>query len=146
MCEVTGARRNSADWAQGGLDIPCRLHFTGDSRLITKVQRLLQETHVSGLLSSCEQESSHEPPEKKSRIELDVPDLLQAPWLHMDGLVLSQLEKELLRDGKWLNDKHINFAQALLKKQFPSIDGWKLTLQQEKAETKLSRACGYTQR
>ena len=60
--------------------------------------------------------------------------------------MLSQLEKELLRDGKWLNDKHINFAQALLKKQFPSIDGWKLTLQQEKAETKLNRACSYTQR
>ena len=66
MCEVTGARRNSADLAQGGLDIPCRLHFTGDSRLITKVQRLLQEAHVSGLLLSCEQESSHEPPERRA--------------------------------------------------------------------------------
>ena len=29
---------------------------------------------------------------------------------------------------KWINDNHINFVKALLKKQFPHTDGWKETL------------------
>ncbi len=35
-------------------------------------------------------------------------------WLQLDGLMLSQFNKEKLCDGRRLNDNHINFAQALV--------------------------------
>ena len=39
---------------------------------------------------------------------------------------------EALCNGDKLNDKHINFAQALLKAQFPSVEGLSCTLYQSK--------------
>ena len=44
-----------------------------------------------------------------------------------------------LRDGRWLNNKHINFAQSLLKKQFPHIDKWKETLLFHKMQKKIKQ-------
>lgn len=38
-CIVTGGRRYSADLPQGGLEIPCKLHFEGKSKEITKVKK-----------------------------------------------------------------------------------------------------------
>ena len=52
----------------------------------------------------------------------------------LDGLVLSQFDKKALCDGKRLNVNHVNFGQ---RKQFPSIDGLKLTLLQTKQQTKI---------
>ena len=119
-CQVTDTRHYSVDLPQGGLEIPCRLIFSGHARLITKVQKLLQEAITSGLLKPCnngsvlQQESLPEQPKKKSRIEQD--DSSQESWLELDGIVLSQFDKKQLQDGRWLNDKHINYAQSLLKK------------------------------
>ena len=39
-CIVTGARRYSADLPQGGLEIPCRLLFSGEKKEINKVKLL----------------------------------------------------------------------------------------------------------
>ena len=36
-----------------------------------------------------------------------------------------------------MNDRHIDFAQKLLKLQFPCVDGFRLTLQQKKKQTKI---------
>ena len=41
-CEVTGSRRYSEDLAQGGLEILCKLIFTGELKEVQKVQRLLK--------------------------------------------------------------------------------------------------------
>ena len=38
-------------------------------------------------------------------------------------------EKGILVSGRKLNDKHINFAQALLKAQYPRMEGLRNTLQ-----------------
>ena len=56
-CQVTGARHYSINLPQGGLEIPCKLIFYGESRLIVKVQNLLQEALTSGLLTSCNMDS-----------------------------------------------------------------------------------------
>ena len=45
-------------------------------------------------------------------------------------LVLSKDDKEALSYGRMLNDKLINFAQMLLKTQFPVIEGLVSTLLQ----------------
>ena len=40
-CTVTGSRRYSRDLPQGGLEIPCMLHFMGSSKELKKGQNLL---------------------------------------------------------------------------------------------------------
>lgn len=79
-CEVTGSRQYSTDLPQGGLEIPCKLVFNGDARLINKVEKLLREALDSGLLTSCDtvtdpQEKS--PPKKKSKSDPET-------WLQLD--------------------------------------------------------------
>ena len=49
--EVIGSRHYSIDLPQGGLDIPCKLIFRSEAKLIVKVQNLLQEAVDSGLLA-----------------------------------------------------------------------------------------------
>ena len=41
-CIVTGRRRYSADLPQGGLEIPCKLIFSGKPREIAKIIRLFK--------------------------------------------------------------------------------------------------------
>ena len=52
ICQVTDSQHYSIDLLQGGLEIPCRLVFSGQSKLIIKVQKLLHEAIASGLLTS----------------------------------------------------------------------------------------------
>ena len=59
--------------------------------------------------------------------------------MQFNGIVLSQLDKDQLREGRWLNDKHINYAQYLLKKQFPHIDEWRETLLVHKKQEKIKQ-------
>lgn len=59
--------------------------------------------------------------------------------MQLNGIVLSQLDKNQVRDGRWLNDMHINYAQSLLKKQFPHIDGLKDTLLLHKKQEKMKQ-------
>ena len=42
MCEVTGARRYSSDLPQGGLELPCKLIFSGPVKETAKIKRLFQ--------------------------------------------------------------------------------------------------------
>ncbi len=41
ICHVTGARKYSTDLPRGGLEIPCLLFFTGESKEISKLKALL---------------------------------------------------------------------------------------------------------
>ena len=41
-CRVTGTRRYSADLAQGGLEIPCRLIFRGKKSELNKIEKLME--------------------------------------------------------------------------------------------------------
>ena len=143
-CQVTGTKHYSRDLPQGGLEVPCKLIFSGESRLIIKVRKLLQEAFTSGLLTSCgtpetdsnpPQESPDKQRSKKRRIEQGDSDT----WVQFNGIVLSHLDKDQLREGRWLNDKHVNCAQYLLKKQFPHIDGWRETLLVHKKQKKIKQ-------
>lgn len=50
-------------------------------------------------------------------------------WLALDDpkLTLTEEDKRIIVEGDELTDKHINFAQALIKKQFKNIYGLALT-------------------
>ena len=61
----------------------------------------------------------------------------EVDWIVFDGLRLSQFDKKVLYDGKQLHDNHINFAQGLLKYQFPCLDGLKSSLLQRKQQSKI---------
>ena len=53
-------------------------------------------------------------------------------WLKIGSIDLKFHEKSILQsDDMWLNDKHINAAQYLLKQQFPLIQGFQDTLLQK---------------
>lgn len=43
-CTITGHRCRSTDLPQGGLDVPCNLHFYGKIENIAKIKRLLLPT------------------------------------------------------------------------------------------------------
>lgn len=66
-----------------------------------------------------------------------VVDCLEDTWLKLGKAVLNQSDKKLLQNGERLNDHHINYAQAMLKKQFPGLEGLQLTLLQEKNQDKM---------
>ena len=123
MCEVIGSRHYSIDPPQGGLEIPCKLIFHSEAKLMVKVQKLLQEAVDSGLLALSSTSTEHKSlvehpidklkhPHMKCRVVEC--DLGSKTWLQLDGILLTQDDKEQLSDGKWLKDKYINFAQLLL--------------------------------
>ena len=54
-------------------------------------------------------------------------------WIEIDRLKSYITDKSILcTPGRPLTDKHINYAQVLLRKQFPTISGLQSTLQQYK--------------
>ena len=115
-CRVTASRRYSGDLPQGGLEIPCLLTFKGTMKDIAKIIRLVNYT-----LSSPNDASDEPPPKKKPRC--DSPD--SSSCAEAEGVII----------GEKLSDVHINFAQQLLKQQFPQLNGLKSTLLQSKENT-----------
>ena len=63
-------------------------------------------------------------------------------WLQVDGQHLLHSDCDILQEGRCLNDKHINYAQKLLKLQFSCLEGLNLTLYQNK-EQKSKKKKGY---
>ena len=135
---VTNSRQYSNDLPQGGLEVPCVLKFCGEARTIDKVRRLLP--------ANKEQDSDKPPPLKKVKLLSEVvvkdgitpnnPPAAESSctkalslWLALDHpkLTLTEEDKRILFEGDELTDKHINFAQALIKKQFKNIYGLALT-------------------
>ena len=43
FCVVTGQRRYSSDLPQGGMEIPCRYHFSGNGKEIKKVESYISK-------------------------------------------------------------------------------------------------------
>uniref|UniRef100_A0A1X7TR33 Uncharacterized protein n=1 Tax=Amphimedon queenslandica TaxID=400682 RepID=A0A1X7TR33_AMPQE len=135
-CKVTGARRYSRDLIQGGLEIPCLLLIEGESMVIDKVKQLLVLCDdVSGFVEN--------PPSKKRKTAevIDVDDCdesddsesdLDSCWVRHGRFKLTVDEKVIIESGGILNGKHINFAQHLLKSQFPETQGLDSTLLQNR--------------
>jgi len=53
-------------------------------------------------------------------------------WIKVRDISLTYHDKSILESGEKLSDKHINIAQRILKKKFPKISGFRLTLLQDK--------------
>ena len=54
-------------------------------------------------------------------------------WVRCRGRILTEADKIVLQQsGVWLNDRHINFAQYLLRCEFPDVEGLQNTLLQKK--------------
>lgn len=117
-CVVTAARRYSADLPQGGLEIPCILNFSGNENDIDKVQKLLKFAEipvpVPAAVEPVESDEEGLPSSKKEKL-MDMSD-----------------ELDSIEKGEKLTDLHINYAQQLIKCQFPSLNGLQSTLYQVK--------------
>ena len=55
-----------------------------------------------------------------------------AVWVTFDRCSSLVSDRVAIETGKKLTDKHINFAQCMIKNQFPSVGGLKSTFQQVK--------------
>ena len=135
-CRVTGHRRYSSDLPQGGLELPCHLYFTSPSTaLLEKVKSLLQQRPQM----SDEKDETAEPPEKKIKCKDSVDDDFEEQisetsevWQSYNRHRLTLSDKQKIIDGSMLNDKHINFAQCVLKIQFNLAEGLGCTFYQYK--------------
>ena len=88
--------------------------------------------------SSAPDETKNEPPNKKKKntgsfelVDADqvvLTDKSQKPWLTLERIDLTETDKTTIIAGKQLTDLHINFAQELLKMQFPLLTGLQSTL------------------
>lgn len=127
QCEVTGDRRYSTDLPQGGMELPCILRFQGPKEDVAKVKKLLDRSETPA-------ESPVPPASKRARIEDSTIIKGSMPasdskWLKIGRAWLEIEDKTILLQGNYLNDRHINYAQALLKEQFPKLKGLHSTLQ-----------------
>ena len=52
-------------------------------------------------------------------------------WTTVGDIVMYDEDRQILESDGWLNGKHINAFQVLMKKQHPHISGWHNTLLQE---------------
>ena len=125
---VTDERQYSRDVPQGGLEVPCVLKFTGELKYIEKIKKLLPLPRRKPAVD--------EPALKKRKLDLSVADddcggLHSSNddfWIRFGSLILTAEDRKLIIEGKELNDKHIDFAQSLIKHQFTNIEGFISTL------------------
>lgn len=133
IVQVTGRRRRSVDLPQGGLEVPCLLTFIGESKEISKLERMI--VSVPSL-------SPIEPPLKRAKIDLEIVDEdgstseADAVWVKFDGSFLKQSDRLEVIQNKKLNDRHINYAQRILCRQFPNTEGLGHTLLQKRKPPK----------
>ncbi len=62
-CDVTGTRCYSGDLPQGGLEIPCKLTFRGEPKVVRKLKTLLSLKNENG--------NENEPAPSKTKIDLE---------------------------------------------------------------------------
>ena len=150
-CKITNpTRQYSRDLEQGGLEIPCLLLFQAEQKLLEKARKLLSLSEKSAsvvklsagetshkIKQEPEQEANVAPKAKRIKVEhttenqssINVPPQL---WATCAGtkIKLYQEDRVLVERNQRLNDKHINFAQAMFRGQFPQCDGLQNTLLQ----------------
>ena len=147
-CTISGRRQCSADLPQGGLEVPHQLVLiASDKKLLDKTTLLLQKappviiskSTIAGVVAANTPVSARklEPiPIQIADVEETATDSINKDpvWIHVDKCTMLQSDKQcLLIAGCLLNDKHINTAQALLKKQFTNATGLQSTLFQYKS-------------
>ena len=138
FCVVTDTRRYSYDLPQGGMEIPCLLKFRGNSNILQKIKQLLQRDEDEDINAEV---SLKEPPAKifkpSESSSRSSKTIFHAngdadTWVRCHRGVLRFNDKVILQNGGELSDKHIQFAQKLIKEQFPLIGGLCSTLLQDR--------------
>ena len=153
-CKITDPKkRYSRDLEQGGLEIPCVLLFQAESELLDKVQKLLSlsEKNFATVKPSesrarndqkavavkhevkqePKEDSNCSPEAKRIKVEDDdgVQNSFQEIWATCAGSQVKLFQKDKLAlEFDRLNDRHINFAQTLLRNQFSQCYGLQNTL------------------
>jgi len=153
LCTVSGSRRYSSDLPQGGLEIPAIVTLTASTKEeATKAKKLIVSTlcidvtrdvtvsnerveaaseaqkvsnSVLPAIISCKSGQSSEEMVNlvdQDELHIDEPPKKKAKLINFEGIIM----------GEQLTDVEINFAQSLLKKQFPKLNGLASTLYQEK--------------
>ena len=112
------------------MEVPCIYYFRGEDADVGKVEKF-SNAPISNEHHDVEREQ--EPKRVKVDVDLDEPlrqdDCAENDvWVTCEDNTLSVVDKSSLRNGDDLNDKHINFGQYLIKRQFPNIHGLKSTL------------------
>ena len=95
-----------------------------------KVTKLLTLAHMKTLPGQTQSQ-----PAKKRKLN-DVIDLSDVntqertskPWVTFNGLELTMADKHIISSGDLLSDKHMNFAQGLLRRQHQELTGLQSTL------------------
>lgn len=116
------------------MEIPCKYKFTGEEDIIEKLKKLLPP----------DIKSEHEPKEVSYENNIKRRKVMDVEVTFSDDEEVCNLEvqlsvtygsyslffrdKNILRNGKDLNDMHVNFGQTLIKEQYPDIGGLKCTL------------------
>ena len=143
-CKVSSNRQYSVHLDQGGLEVPCKLTFAcSDQELLSTTRKLLYLTLKKG---------DSEMPLKKIKLEpIETPDITvdnimgdvipvkviddgqgcgssldlkrDLKWVKTGRISLLTSNKTKILIGNELDDAIMSFAQKLLKKQFPDING-----------------------
>ena len=127
VCRVVGGKRYSRDLPQGGLEIPCILTFSGESKLVDKAELLLNDITTEMVKQHENSEGDNEGMGESSK----PPDLKRRKtehWILVGGLPLTLIDKEVIVNGLELNDLHMTISQKLLSDRFPSIVGLRTPL------------------
>ena len=140
-CLVNGSRQYSKDLPQGGLEVPCMLTFCGVKSQLVKAQALVKKVVVFSATKSPLTEANM--PCKKIKIEpidheitTDCDDDsshdegVVTKWICIDNFTLSRADKDIILNGEYLSEKHINVSRKLLAMQFPTLTGFSLTFKQ----------------
>ena len=99
--------------------MPCVLKFTGESTYVKKINMLLPP-------------QGPEPAPKKRKLSVVLVDdagsqdysIDRDVWVRFGSLILTIEDRNVVREGKELNDKHIDLAQSLIKHQFTEINSY----------------------
>ena len=141
LCIVTGSRRYSSDFPQGGLEIPCTLEFIShDKKESEKAERLLESALSKKvgkkILKEIKENDNFDvsvavplpAPKKKLSPKDVVDDLMADDEMESPPAKKPKLDYERIIMGEELLDMEINFAQRLLKAQHPKCNGFQSTL------------------
>ena len=117
--------------------MPCIFKFKGDSSIVAKIRKVLMITDSDTGYNSS----------RCQKVEFKRKEAPATPWIMLNNIPLNEDDKTIVLSSGWLNDKHINFANQILKKQFPGLTGLVLTLilSQSKPLSPISTALRYVQ-
>ena len=69
------------------------------------------------ITTDCDDDSSHD-------------EGVVTKWICIDNFTLSRADKDIILNGEYLSEKHINVSRKLLAMQFPTLTGFSLTFKQ----------------